>query len=274
MNSISDTSSQGLTGNRGYLQDTRFSSHSRQLSMSAHERLDTGLTIQTKEGDIVTLSSSSFSEFNAYEYNSQGQIQTDAGYALISQHSREVTLSTGDQFSFSVQGDLNEQELADIEAIIKGVDGIVAEVAQGDMDEAVAKAMSMGGYSTVSMYSAEISHERYYAVTEETRSISQGILPDSTPAASGPPVSNIMGHAAHLVDKMAGFLEKQEEKILAKAQSPLASLFEQLLKNSADDSEEKNIPAYEALKIAGEQIDQMINDRLKKIFETTLDGFV
>jgi len=273
MNSISDTSSQGLTANRSDLQDTNFSAHSKKLSVNAYERLDTGLTIQTREGDVVNMSSSSFSQFNAFEYNSQGQIQTDSGYALINQHTREITLTTGESFSFSVQGDLNEQELADIEAIVKGIDGIVSEVAQGDMDEAVAKAMSMGTYSSVSMYSAEISHESYYAVTEETRSVSRGTLPDTAVEAPDARISNTPKQMAHVVDKMAKFLEKQEDKMLSKAQSSLAALFEQLLKNR-EDSDKQKTPAYEALEIAGEQLDQIINDRLRKAFETTLDGFV
>ena len=73
--------------------------------------------------------------------------------------------------------------------------------------------------------------------------------------------------------KMARFLEKQEDNLLAKAQKPLTKLFDQLLKNKAD-SDEQETPAYGALKTVGEQIDQIINDRLKKAFETTLDGFV
>ncbi len=270
MNSISDNSSPGLLQNRGNLQNAQFSSHSRKQTVNAYESLDTGLTIQTREGDIVTLSSNSFSELNASEYNSRGEIRTDFGNALVTQHTREITLTTGEQFSFSVQGDLNEQELADIEAIVRGVDGIVAEVMEGDMDEAIEKAMSMGNYSSVSMYSADISYERSYAVTQETSSISHGPLPNSVQDAG---ISNTPKHVAHLVDKMAKFLEKQEEKLLAKAQQPLSALFDQLMKNKAD-TEEQKIPVYDALKIAGEQLDQIINDRLKKIFETTLDGFV
>ena len=82
MNSIPDNLSPGLLQDRGNLQNTQFSSYSRKQSVNAYERLDTGLTIQTREGDIVTLSSNSFSEFNSFEYDSQGQIRTDSGYAL------------------------------------------------------------------------------------------------------------------------------------------------------------------------------------------------
>ena len=274
MNRIPETPSQVLPQDRGNLQNSQFSSHSRKQSVNAYESLNTGLTIKTREGDIVTLSSSSFSELDSFEYNSRGEIRTDSANASMSQHTREITLTTGEQFSFSVQGDLNEQELADIEAIVKGVDSIAAEVAQGDMDEAFEKAMSMGNYSSVSMYSAEISHQRSYSVAEETRSTSRGPLPDSAPAL-GTDGINSQGSLPldSFVEKMVQLIEDQEEKLLAKAQQPLSSLFEQLLKNN-EEVDEKKAPAYGALKAMGEQVDQMINDLLKKAFDTTLDDLV
>jgi hypothetical protein len=283
MNSIPETSTTGLSQDRGNLQNTQFSGNARRQTVNAYESLDTGLTIKTREGDIVTLSSSRFAQFNSSEYNSRGEIQTDSGNALITQHTREITLTTGDQFSFSVQGDLNEQELADIEAIVKGVDGIVAEVAQGDMEEAVAQAMAMGNYSSVSMYSADISYERSYSITEETSSVASSPLPVSDPDAkiSHSENSQQSNHMNRFADRMAQFLEKQEEKSLAKAQQPLISLFEQLQKNiSADktdtqaNTDEKGTRASGILKAIGEQVDSLINDMLKNAFEKTLNNFV
>jgi hypothetical protein len=283
MSRIPETLSTGLSQDRGNLQNTQFSGNARRQTVNAYESLDTGLTIKTREGDIVTLSSSRFAQFNSFEYNSRGEIQTDSSSALITQHTREITLETGDQFSFSVQGDLNEQELADIEAIVKGVDSIVAQVAQGDMEEAVEQAMAMGNYSSVSMYSADISYERSYSITEETRSVASSPLSVSDPDAkiSRPEHSQRPNHRNRFADRMARFLEKQEEKSLAKAQQPLIALFEQLQKNiSADktdtpaNTDEKGTRASGMLKAIGEQVDFLINDILKNAFETTLNNFV
>jgi hypothetical protein len=278
MNSISDTSSPGLLQDRSNLLDASFSGQVRESSVNAYQSLDAGLTIQTRDGDIVTLSSSQFSELSAFEYNSQGQIQTDTGKARISQHTREITLTSGEKFSFSVQGDLNDQEFADIESIVQGVDGIIGEMVQGDMEDAVARAMSMGSYDSVSMYSADISVQRSYAFAQETRSASNGPLLNP---ASNPNISHGPKHVDRLVDKMTGFLKEQEETMLAKAQQPLISLFEQLLKNKSEGNEKENpkeipekIPGYMALKTIGKQIDQMINERVKEIFGNFLNGIV
>jgi hypothetical protein len=283
MNSIPETSSTGLSQDRGNLQNTQFSGNSSRQTVNAYASLDTGLTIKTREGDIVTLSSSRFAQFNSSEYNSRGEIQTDSSSALITQHTREITLTTGDQFSFSVHGDLNEQELADIEAIVKGVDGIVAQVAQGDMEEAVAQAMDMGNYSSVSMYSADISYERSYSMIEATSSVASSPLSVSDPDAkiSRSEPSQRPSHMNGFADRMARFLEKQEEKSLAKAQQPLTALFDQLQKNISVDktdtqakTDEEGKRASGILKAIGEQVDSLINDILKNAFETTLNNFV
>jgi hypothetical protein len=284
MNSISETASTGLSQDRGSLQNAQFLGQVSRQTVNAYESLDTGLTIKTREGDIVTLSSSRFFQFNSSEYNSKGEIQTDSSLALITQHTREITLSTGEQFSFSVQGDLNEQELADIEAIVKGVDAIAAEVVEGDMDQAIEQALAMGSYSSVSMYAADISYERSYSMTEATSTVSSGPL--STSDSDGKNFwrsensqrSNPMDGFA---DTMARFLEQQEEQSLAKAQQPIAALFDQLQKNTLDTvdteetaTQEQGTRVRDILKAAGEQVDQLINDILKNAFETTLNQFV
>ncbi|MCP3944276.1 MAG: hypothetical protein GY710_22750 [Desulfobacteraceae bacterium] len=270
MNSISDKFSPGLLQDRANLPNSQLSSYARRQSVNSAESLDTALTIKTREGDIVTLSSNSFSELNAFEYDSQGQMSTDNGNVLVNRHIREISLTTGEQFSFSVQGDLNEQELADIEAIVKGVDAIAAQMVEGDMDEAFEKAMSMGSYSSVSMYSADISYERSYSMIEETRSTSRGSLPAFESEAG---MLNHPEPKAYFIDQMAQFLDKQEEKMLAKAQHPLSALFEHLLEN-ASEADQEETPAYKAIQTVGEQLDQIISEMLKKAFETTLNGVV
>ena len=155
MTRIPDISSQGLPQ-----QGTAFTGRSARTGVNSYESMDAGLTIKTREGDIVTLSSSQYSEFSANEYSSQGEVRTPEGSARLSTHTREITLSSGEAFSFSVQGDLNEQELADIAAIVQGVDGIISEMVQGDMDAAVANALNMGPYDSVSMYAADILRDK------------------------------------------------------------------------------------------------------------------
>ncbi len=50
---------QPLAAGQNALSDAQFSSYVRKQSFHAYESLDAGLTIKTKEGDIVTLTSNS-----------------------------------------------------------------------------------------------------------------------------------------------------------------------------------------------------------------------
>ncbi len=277
MNSISDLNSNGLQ-NQGNYSSARASSQ--ELSVNSYESLEAGLTIQTREGDVVTLSSSSFSQMDAYEYSSSGEVSSKHGQMQASYQERQITLTTGESFSFSVQGDLNEQELADIEAIVKGIDEIIGEMAAGDMGDAISKAMSMGTYDSVSMYEADISVERSYEMFSATRSTSydslgQGAsekLPAVEPAAVEP-----IDAGMTFLDKVAELLEAQEEEAIARAQQPLSQLFDhhiKALKEVAEEDEEVEEPSYSALETASREIDQMITDMIKDIFENTLNQII
>lgn len=244
----------GFSSRQNALSDAQFSSYERQQAVTAQESLSAGLTIKTREGDLVTLTSDSYSQLDAYSYNSQGIIQTQDGTAVMKQNHREVTLSSGDRFSFSVVGELSEQELEDIEAIVGGIDEIIEEMTAGDMDDAIAAAMSMGGYDTVSEYSADITYERTFAASTQTRAETQGQITPPAAQTNADTVSENnslagteqaspfqemfsedtgfaknMGRFVEkfdkLMEKMAQQLEKQEEKLLDKAEKPVDKLF-------------------------------------------------
>ncbi len=279
MNSVSDLHSNGLQ-NQGNYSSARVASQ--ELAVNSYESLEAGLTIQTREGDVVTLSASSFSEMDAYEYSSSGEISSKHGQVQAAYHEREITLTTGESFSFSVQGDLNEQELADIEAIVKGIDEIIGEMAEGDMGDAISKAMSMGTYDSVSMYEADISVERSYEMYSETRSASYDRLgrdmAEQLPAAEEA-VESPSDAGMTFLDKIAELLEAQEEEALARAQQPLSQLFDHHIKALEEVAEEdekavEEPAAYSALELAAREVDQMINDMIKDIFENTLNHII
>lgn len=284
MNSLSQTSPNGLRHNNGFNQA---SMAAREISVNSYESLDAGLTIQTREGDVVSLSTSQFSELNAYEYDSRGEVSGEGGSMSASYNTREITLSSGELFSFSVKGDLNEEELKDIESIVAGIDGIIGEMAQGDMDEAVSKALSMGTYDSISKYEADIQIQRSYAVSAQTRSTSYGSgrkngygnMPALESGRGGglekasEPVS--------FIDKVAQLLEQQKEESVARARQPLSKLFDHHLnalaeqENTEDDtSDVTEQPGYKALESAAKDVDQLINDMVREIFKDTLDQMI
>jgi hypothetical protein len=139
--------------------------HKRMLSKS--ENISTSLTIKTAEGDIVQLSTNSFYDFKSLLYNRKGQIYSNAGIITNQENYRQMTLTSGESFTFSVKGHLNAEELNDIEKIVKQIDHIIYDMKQGDMDNAIKKALNMGGYDTISGFSADLSVKQSYSMISQ-----------------------------------------------------------------------------------------------------------
>ena len=286
----------GPTPRRNNFSDAQFSSYVRKQSISAYESLDAGLTIKTKEGDLVRLTSSSFAELDAHSYNSKGILQTESGMAMATQNTREITLTTGESFSFLVVGDLSEEELADIGAIVKGIDEIISEITEGDMDEAVEKALSMGGYDTVSMYAADISYQRSYQMMSDVRAetvtpvleaeakpelepvLQDGnlnqlstIIPYPENRSPRKKRDNTIEDINKFFEKMVDKLEKYQEKLIDKAQQPIAQLFshhlDDIQHNKKNHKKGEKQSLYNTVNNVGKQIDKLIDQMQKKMFQ-------
>lgn len=265
-------------------QDAGLSARSERRELSSYQRMDAGLTIKTREGDIVTLSTSRFSQLNAHEYTSQGTMTSKNGQASARYHERQIELASGESFSFSVQGDLNEQELADIENIISGIDGIIYEMAEGDMDEAVARALSMESYDSVAMYQANLSVARSYASYAGNRSTQMGPSLPAPDTAAKVPRPQVF--ASPFMKEVSSLLETQQAEALAHARQPLSQLFDHYMEQQAlleeDGRSDSGVPAegggaspmMMALETTARTVDQLIQEMVKDVFEKTLDQMV
>ena len=307
MNSVSQANANGLH-NRAALSNNSSASSSSELYVNSYSSLDAGLTIQTREGDVVTLSTTQDSQLEAYEYSSRGIISNKDGYAAASYNVREITLSTGETFSFTVEGDLNEEELEDIESIITGVDNIIGEMMEGDMMDAVSEAMRMGYYDSISSYEADITVTSGYAMYSQEQTATTGALGQDLAAAyledyddagtdDGETTRMARNLATSFMDRLSALLEKQQEESLARAREPLSSLFDHYLEtqkaNEASEAQagedealvdesqtdkgraDKSKPSFSnLLEMAAQAVDRTISDMLKKAFDNSLKSFI
>lgn len=302
MNSVSQANAYGLH-NRAALSNNSSASSSSELYVNSYSSLDAGLTIQTREGDVVTLSTTQDSELEAYEYSSRGIVSNKDGYAAASYNVREITLSTGETFSFTVEGDLNEEELEDIESIITGVDNIIGEMMEGDMMDAVSEAMRMGYYDSISSYEADITVRSGYAMYSQEQTATTGALGQDLAAAyledsdhagtdDGGTTRTARNLATSFMDRLSELLEKQQEESLARAREPLSSLFDHYLETQeANEASEEEALVDESqtdtgradkskssfsnlLEMAAQAVDRTIADMLKKAFDNSLKSFI
>lgn len=284
MNNIANQYSlAGLTPRFNTSPDFRSAGYAKEQSVKAHESLDTGLVITTREGDQVTLSSNSFYEMDAFMYDSKGVVQTDAGLAAFSVSEREISLTSGQSFSFSVEGDLSEAELKDIEAILKGLDEVISEMTQGDMFGAVDKALLMGNYDTVSSFSADISYQQSYETRSAVAATATGALSQDDVSGEHKLQSSLASDESReyrrprankngafpdfdtFFKKMADRLASHEEKQLGLAKDPVNKLFKHHL-DEIEDVDGKHGSIYRTLEKAMGEIDSLLERMMENAF--------
>lgn len=94
------------------------------------------MEVMTKEGDKVKIKVESGQSFNSNQVNFQnGQTSID-GF--------EASFSSFDNLSFSVEGDLNEEELAALNDLFGQVNDVAETFYGGDVEQAFDQAMSVG----------------------------------------------------------------------------------------------------------------------------------
>lgn len=133
-------------------------------AISAAADLTGRLSVTTAEGDKITLTADFEARYQALSY--QGQVQTDGGTGQVSAKSIEASLSK--QYGVTVEGDLSEQELNDLEKLFRKVSGIFNKYFRGQDDEALAKTAKLadkfGGLSSLSSLDLSVSVERSVTV--------------------------------------------------------------------------------------------------------------
>ncbi|MCF8045721.1 MAG: hypothetical protein K9J83_07655 [Desulfarculaceae bacterium] len=193
--------------------------------VSASRDIDSQIMIKTKEGDVVTLSSNSSYDFESIRYDREGRIRNENGSGADSSMSyRKMTLAAGESFEFSVKGDLSEEELDDIQQIVSDIDGILEQMTEGDMKEAVGLAMEMGGYDSVARLSADLSVKQSY------RAVSQSSLAQYAESHSRAPEhetesASLFDRAGKIAEKVREQLEDVEEQLRERSRQPLEQLF-------------------------------------------------
>jgi hypothetical protein len=129
-----------------------------ELSRSAYlgisEEQSADIEINTADGDTVTISSDIHSEANLLTYrhlafNGEGG---EAEQLQLAELREERT------FALSVTGDLNEQEIADIQALLKDLEKSLKSFLLGN--EPAADAQSPGSYASLGSYTADFELHR------------------------------------------------------------------------------------------------------------------
>ncbi|MDP3091626.1 MAG: hypothetical protein Q8N04_13175 [Nitrospira sp.] len=154
-------------------------------AISASTDLTGQLSVTTAEGDKITLTADFEARYRAVTY--QAKAETEQGTVEVKATSVEASLKK--QYGVTVEGDLNEQELHDLEKLFRKVSNIFRKYFRGQDDEALAKTAKLadkfGGLSSLSSLDLSINVERSVTVVAAQVASSvtgQPALPENQPA--------------------------------------------------------------------------------------------
>jgi hypothetical protein len=132
------------------------------VALRAGTEADARLAITTDEGDTVTISLHSEADTGAVFYDRKGA-RNAAGVTAGS-----VTTSVTRDLAVSIQGDLNDQELADVRRLLSRIERVVRSFLDGDLAAAARLAPDGGGLESLSGYSLSLESTRSLTMLRAT----------------------------------------------------------------------------------------------------------
>ena len=155
--------------------DTSENSISRSVSEKLNIDLQTSknITINTSEGDVVTISS--FEEFHTGYYSYQDVASGSGNISL--QEKKQLEISTAKTFSLSVEGDLSKQEIKDIKKSLKLVSKILSGYQSGDIKKVLKNVSKIGNLDTIA--NLEAAMQQVSSISYEQQSIAGTAYPTS-----------------------------------------------------------------------------------------------
>ena len=255
-------------------------------AISASTDLTGQLSVTTAEGDRITLTADFEARYRAVNY--QAKAETEQGSVEVKATSIEASLKK--QYGVTVEGDLNEQELHDLEKLFRKVSNIFRKYFRGQDDEALAKTAKLadkfGGLSSLSSLDLSVNVERSVTVVAAqvaSAVTGQPALPEHQPAQtptstqtsripSTPVTPGVApSTAAAIPQSLTGTTAPTQPSIDAAA--PAADATTRLVAPSPDASAtrslvEQVLAALDEAKVESEKIRKYLPDFLKKLRES------
>jgi len=190
MNSVSGLNASGLNvfdqnlfGQRDFLQKNQFTKSSVSQAMqyeriTAASSMEKDITLETAEGDTVTISYQKDSAFLAETYDAIYQKnslqQSDRGVVSQQQwahiHSELFAYSQEEQFTLTIAGDLNEEEQRDIREALERIDKLMIETMQGgDIFAGAEEAAGIIGLENIAAVAADYRYRSLITIEEVTQ---------------------------------------------------------------------------------------------------------
>jgi len=202
-------------------------SHAVEVSSNnyASQANSSDLSITTADGDIVSISFSALEESQSSENFSYyaGQDSTQMSYQSSASSYSEMN------FSFSVQGDLDEDELHAIQSLIKDISKIEKDFFSGNIDKAFNKALELGyDEQQLSSFNLELRQTQTNYVSQAYSEVANyNVDADEELNTVVRPVLDFIGEFKELRDHANTILDQEGEQFNKLLESVLNAEFDQ-----------------------------------------------
>jgi len=214
-----------------------------QISEASHTRLNArtnaDISLITADGDKVTISASSALLATHTTYDFLGRIE---GQALAA-HAEKLQISSTSEFAITVEGELDQEELADINKLLDAIKTTVAGAFSGKSDKLQQSLAGFGDLDSIASFEATLSYSREASAERATRIASAGEAAgdDGTGTAPTNKLSEPRSTTSFL-NTLAQFARHMEdEKSLDKLPKRFMQLFKKLAHNLALDENEQRL---------------------------------
>ncbi|MCC6139205.1 MAG: hypothetical protein IT389_01155 [Nitrospira sp.] len=252
-------------------------------AVSATADLSGRLSVTTAEGDKITLTADLEARYRAVNY--QAKAKSEQGTVEVNATSVEASLKK--QYGVTVEGDLNEQELHDLEKLFRKVSNIFRKYFNGQDDEALAKTAKLadkfGNLSSLSSLDLSVNVERSVTVVaaqvasqvtgQPAASTDQAArVPSTQPAIAGTPGVAPSTAAAIPQPPTSTTAPTQPASASTDAAAPATGTTTRLVAPAPDASQPKSLvqqvlDALEEAKVESQKVRKYLPDFLKKLRE-------
>ena len=183
-----------------------------QSGILSRTRAKAELEITTAEGDRVTLYSKSKVQTAYASYDSQGKLMGAESSGTTEMYSMIST----NKVSMSVEGELNEEELADIQRLLQSVEDLFMNYLTGNgiIEDSMMSSLSLDSMKTLSNFDAELKYsqkiEGFGVVSGSNNQISDPDAAQKPAATETGLVSETSGDAAPDLTTMTAFKAKMK----------------------------------------------------------------
>lgn len=198
-------------------------------AISSQKSIDVDLL--TAEGDKVTISLDA--KMAALSGSYEKSVMDEQGYAY---QKTEIAFSLYERnMTFTVEGDLSDDELKDINKALKSLDRMMNHFVNGNLKPMLADAEKMKGLETISELTATMSYEREVIRAEQTQisSITETPVAGTIPAQDTTTAKTPLMQMAEKADAVGQTMGEEMKAHQAKLDKMVA-FFEQLMDDYRD----------------------------------------